>query len=66
MAVEQGRVCKGGDEEKRKENERGMMRRSEIPLPHANTSWGEGGAGGVLHCQEEPQPKGNSEEGFIF
>lgn len=44
------------EEMKRREKERGMARRAEMPLPHANTSWGGGEAGGVLHCQEEPQP----------
>lgn len=36
-----------------RENERGMVRRPEMPLPHAISSWGGVGA---LHCQEGPQP----------
>lgn len=44
------------EEVKRREDEGGMVRRTEMPLPHANSSWGGGGAGGALHCQEEPQP----------
>lgn len=41
---------------KRRGNGRGMVSRPEMPLPYANFSWGGGGAGGVLPCQEEPQP----------
>lgn len=44
------------EEMKRRENERGMARRPEMPLPHGISSWGGGGAVGVLYYQEEPQP----------
>lgn len=46
----------GREEMKGRESERGKVRRAEMPLPHANTSWGGGAAGGDLHCQEDPQP----------
>lgn len=32
-----------------------MVRRSEVPLPHAISSWGGGAAVVVLHCQKGPQ-----------
>lgn len=40
---------------RREENERGMARRPEMPLPHGNSSWR--AAVGVLYYQEEPQPR---------